>query len=221
MIKRVFFIFLIHLLCGNDAQGNADYDAPQEIRIYHSIDTSPEPEWFENGIVTLQNINTGNVLISQPVLNDDFLKKLEEASKYDALYRLKYIVRTSKGKEIPFYSFLKVNSLLHASHTISIVASLDQNGSVIGIKAYPDMKKFPFKPSSFNASVSFKTVEQGPLPDTASYILKLEREREAKERGATQDNRSFLAKYWMYLVPVVFFAILSGTTNGENAAAAR
>lgn len=32
-------------------------------------------------------------------------------------------------------------------------------------------------------------------PDTATFIHKMEREREAKEKGANQDNRSFLAKY--------------------------
>lgn len=32
-------------------------------------------------------------------------------------------------------------------------------------------------------------------PDTASYIQKLEKEREAKEKGEVKDNRSFLAKY--------------------------
>lgn len=32
-------------------------------------------------------------------------------------------------------------------------------------------------------------------PDTASYIQKLEREREAREKGELKDNRSFLAKY--------------------------
>lgn len=216
MVKYFFFIFLAHLFCGNNVQGNAEYDAPQEIKLYHSLDDSPNPVWLENGVVTLQNINTGNVLISQPPLNDEFWKKLKESSKSDVLYRLKSVVRTSKGKEISFYSFLKVSTLIHSGHAILIVASLDQNGAVIGIKAYPDIKRLASRHSNFNTSISFKVVEQGPSPDTASYILKLEREREAKERGATQDNRSFLAKYWMYLVPVVFFAILSGTTNGEG-----
>lgn len=32
-------------------------------------------------------------------------------------------------------------------------------------------------------------------PDTATYIQKLEREREAREKGELKDNRSFLAKY--------------------------
>lgn len=37
-------------------------------------------------------------------------------------------------------------------------------------------------------------------PDTASYIQKLEREREAREKGDLKDNRSFLAKYVSYLL---------------------
>jgi hypothetical protein len=39
----------------------------------------------------------------------------------------------------------------------------------------------------------------GFSPDTAAYIQKLEKEREARERGETKDNRSFLAKYVSYL----------------------
>lgn len=35
-------------------------------------------------------------------------------------------------------------------------------------------------------------------PDTASYIQKIEREKEARERGEVKDNRSFLAKYVRY-----------------------
>lgn len=40
-----------------------------------------------------------------------------------------------------------------------------------------------------------KYPDGGPIPDTATYIQKLEREREARERGETKDNRSFFAKY--------------------------
>jgi len=39
----------------------------------------------------------------------------------------------------------------------------------------------------------------GFSPDTAAYIQKLEKEREARERGETKDNRSFLAKYVSYV----------------------
>jgi hypothetical protein len=32
-------------------------------------------------------------------------------------------------------------------------------------------------------------------PDTSAFIQKMEKEKEARERGETKDTRSFLAKY--------------------------
>lgn len=44
----------------------------------------------------------------------------------------------------------------------------------------------------------------------------MEREREARERGDVKDNRGFLAKYWMYLLPVVVLVLLSGASSPEG-----
>lgn len=57
-------------------------------------------------------------------------------------------------------------------------------------------------------------------PDTASFIQKIEREREARERGEFKDNRGFLAKYWMYIVPVVILVLITSAANPEAQAAA-
>lgn len=61
-------------------------------------------------------------------------------------------------------------------------------------------------------------------PDTATFIQKIEREREARDRGEVKDNRGFFAKYWMYIVPVAILVLVSGVTSpepGANGAAAR
>ncbi|CAI5450756.1 unnamed protein product [Caenorhabditis angaria] len=55
-----------------------------------------------------------------------------------------------------------------------------------------------------------------PTPDTASFVQRIEQEKRAKQHGADADNRSFLAKYWMYILPVVLFAFLSNAVNPEN-----
>jgi len=47
----------------------------------------------------------------------------------------------------------------------------------------------------WTTNVAVRYPDSGPVPDTATYIQKLEREREAREKGETKDNRSFLAKY--------------------------
>lgn len=52
-------------------------------------------------------------------------------------------------------------------------------------------------------------------PDTASFIQKIEREREARDRGEVKDTRGFFAKYWMYIVPVAILVLVSGVTSPE------
>ena len=61
----------------------------------------------------------------------------------------------------------------------------------------------------FNKFVSFS-------PDTVSYLQRMEEERRARQQGATQDNRSFLQKYWIYFVPVVLFVVLNITLYSKN-----
>lgn len=72
----------------------------------------------------------------------------------------------------------------------------------------------------FSTVVTLKTIEQAPIPDTAGFIQKIEKEREARDRGETKDNRSFLSKYWMYIVPAVILLLISGVTNPEAPGAA-
>lgn len=47
----------------------------------------------------------------------------------------------------------------------------------------------------FNTDVLIRHTEMAPFPDTTNFIQKLEREREARERGDVRDNRGFFAKY--------------------------
>jgi hypothetical protein len=47
----------------------------------------------------------------------------------------------------------------------------------------------------WTTEVQMKYPDSGPTPDTATYIQKLEREKQARESGEIKDNRSFFAKY--------------------------
>jgi ER membrane protein complex subunit 10 len=67
----------------------------------------------------------------------------------------------------------------------------------------------------FNSVAILKKPEIAPVPDTNSFISKMEKEREARDRGETKDNRSFLSKYWMYIIPAVVLLLISGITNPE------
>uniref|UniRef100_A0A1I7XVE2 ER membrane protein complex subunit 10 n=1 Tax=Heterorhabditis bacteriophora TaxID=37862 RepID=A0A1I7XVE2_HETBA len=67
-----------------------------------------------------------------------------------------------------------------------------------------------------NAVVHVSTKAILPSPDTQAFVLKMEKERKARQHGAEQDNRSFLTKYWMYIVPVVLFMVVSNALSPEQ-----
>lgn len=64
--------------------------------------------------------------------------------------------------------------------------------------------------SGFKTRAYVQHMEAGPAPDTATFIQREEEAKLKKQRGESQDNRSFFAKYWMYIVPVVLVMVLSG-----------
>ena len=64
--------------------------------------------------------------------------------------------------------------------------------------------------------ILYSGMEAGPVPDTAAFIQKLEEEKRRQEKGEVPDNRSFLAKYWMYIVPLVIFIAINGAAAPEG-----
>ncbi|KAK6031127.1 chloride transporter, ClC family [Ostertagia ostertagi] len=55
-----------------------------------------------------------------------------------------------------------------------------------------------------------------PTPDTQLFVQMMERERRARQHGAEADDRSFLGKYWMYIVPVVVFVVISNAMTPDG-----
>ncbi|XP_046665611.1 ER membrane protein complex subunit 10-like isoform X1 [Homalodisca vitripennis] len=200
---------------------DSEYDGPVSIILYHSTTADPEPKWTERGLITIQNVVTGDMSVSQKPVIASVASELQSLSKKDGIYRIKSVVRTKTGKEISFLSFVKACLLVESYLSDSVTVSVDYAGTVIAVTLSPTISVCEGHPvntadlRNFNTVLQFRHMEQGPMPDTAAYIQKLEREREARERGDVKDNRSFLAKYWIYIVPVVIFAVLSGASTPE------
>lgn len=205
-------------------QSGVDYDGVLNVKLRHALDHVPSPEFTDRGAITIQSIRTGAVSLQQVALSAFDRQKLKHLAEEDGLYRLNATVRTVDGKEISFLTFVKACSLVESGLSDILTVSLDHAGMPVAVTAntisdgcHGDLEIVEDL-RNFNTSVFVKHMELGPVPDTATYIQKLEKEKEARERGETQDNRSFLAKYWMYIVPVVIFVLLSGAANPEGAA---
>ncbi|GLG98491.1 Putative hematopoietic signal peptide-containing membrane protein [Gryllus bimaculatus] len=226
MVRVLCFV----LLCFHYAvrtlsfQVDVDYDGLIKIKLQHALDHVPNPDFHDRGTVFVYSIRSGSVSLEQPPLSVSDREKLLKLSEKGGIYRLHSSVQSADGKETSFLTFVKACSLVESHLSDILSVSLDHTGSVIGVSMMtsPGVCEGQLVTKDdirlFNTTVFVKHMEQGPVPDTAAYIQKLEREKEARERGETKDNRSFLAKYWMYIVPLVIFLVLSGAANPEGAA---
>jgi len=139
------------------------------------------------------------------------------------LYHLEATVKTN-NVERTFLTSTKACLLYESGLSDIITIHVDLLGNIYGISLSTSLNQCTGEVQenvpSLNTTVLISYMEHGPIPDVAMYIQKMEQEKVAKERGETKDNRSFFAKYWMYILPVVLVFMMSGA-QGEQAQASR
>ncbi|KAH8295855.1 hypothetical protein KR018_012272, partial [Drosophila ironensis] len=206
--------------------GFLDHDSWITVELQHSLSATSDSFTFR-GNVTIPSLNSGLANVVQPPLTDEELQQLKTLAKQNDFYRLKTTVVYSNGAKSTFLTSNKACRLLLAQLKDVLWISLDPSGFVTAITASQDAPPGTFEctpedidkldETLFSTDVLIRHAELAPVPDTASFIQKVEREREARERGDVRDNRGFFAKYWMYIVPVVLLVFISGATNQEGA----
>ncbi|VDK76725.1 unnamed protein product [Litomosoides sigmodontis] len=95
------------------------------------------------------------------------------------------------------------------------LAVFPENLNSVGINHFCETNDFT-DDSKLRGSIVVNTVNELPLPDSVSYIRKMEKERQARQHGAQQDNRSFIQKYWMYIAAALIFMVISNATTAEQ-----
>lgn len=167
--------------------------------------------------------------IFQEPLSAGERQELKALAEKDGFYRLKAIVTYNDGSTSSFLTFSKACGLAISQLTDQIWISLDNEGSVVSVSQLVHGSGANCKAGlskgdvdvldDFNTEVVLRQGEAAPVPDTASFIQKMERERESREKGEVKDNRGFFAKYWMYIVPVGIILLISGSANPDAGAA--
>ncbi|XP_014355826.2 ER membrane protein complex subunit 10 [Papilio machaon] len=200
-----------------------DYDGWLNIKIQHSLNCNGE-KYCTRGNISLKSLRAGASIIEQIPFQQQHINELKELADFDGFYTIRSLVTAADTKETEFFSSVKAKAFLENGLTDVINAWVLPNGAVIAVSFQVNNSSEYQFPQSVNNEYKIKSnfylrhVEPAVTPDTASYIQKLEREREAREKGELKDNRSFLAKYWMYIVPIAIFVMISGATNPEGPA---
>ncbi|KAJ2950688.1 hypothetical protein O0L34_g8948 [Tuta absoluta] len=198
-----------------------DYDGWLNIKIEHSLYCNGE-KFCPRGNISLKSIRAGTGVIDQIHFSKQHIQALQELADIDGFYTIRSLVSSADIKDIEFLSSMKAQAFLDNGLSDVVSAWVLPNGAVaaVSFQATNGSQALTETPKGYEANSKFflRYVDQAPVPDTASYIQKLEREREAREKGELKDNRSFLAKYWMYIVPVAIFVMISGATAPDGPA---
>ncbi|XP_043251141.1 ER membrane protein complex subunit 10 [Colletes gigas] len=219
----IYFCISLLISVSSLARGSElDYDGWLQLRLWHAFNDEPEPIYIERGNVTVSSVRSGASVVGQNGLLQPHINELKNLAKNDGKYRLKAVARTSSGNEITFLTSVPACYLLGSDLEDVITIWLDSAAEPIVVSQTspgPCSLESPFT-NMWTTNVIVKYPDGGPVPDTATYIQKLVREREARERGEAKDNRPYLSRYWMYIFLAFIFIVLSSATNPEAGGAA-
>ncbi|KAL5244344.1 hypothetical protein ACI65C_011754 [Semiaphis heraclei] len=209
-------IFLFYSVLSGIHCSDSSYDSISDIYLEHEL--IPNAGFTKRSSI-LVNLESRNDVVSTTTINDSDIQLLKQLASKNELYRLKITVRTLSGKEIHFLTFTRACLIVGSKLNDILTIHLDHLDSPFAVNLATTSNNCnsfnELNTSFFTTTVFFRRPESSPLPDTATYIQKMERERDAREKGKSSNNKSLLGKYWMYILPLVIFMMIAGASNPE------
>jgi len=185
----------------------------------------PDDDFTPRGNIVFKTSKVTTASFQQDVeLSDAEVDKLLKVVKDDQLYFIRSPTKiggvisgdSEDSNEVKYVStFVRACYLYGSALSEIIKVAVDNSGNVIGLSIVSPrhdcsiaQKKTLLYPV-FNSTVLVHQQVLGAVPDTQTYVKKLEHDKAEEAAGKGKDNRSFFAKYWMYIVPVFLVLVLS------------
>ncbi|RXG72784.1 ER membrane protein complex subunit 10 [Armadillidium vulgare] len=201
-------------------QDDTFLDGQLTLHVEDTLESKGPDTFSPRSVITIRSVKSGSAVVKHTrEWTDSHQNYLRELAINDGLYRVRV---QQKGQEDRGYisTFTKACLLYESSLSETFTVMLDNSGgSIIGFSLVTPVtvcqgdESLPLL-NNFNTTVVTRSPLQAPAPDTATYIQRLENMKTEKAEG--KDNRSFLGKYWIYIIPIVIILVVSG--SGQEAA---
>lgn len=196
------------------------------IELSHKFD--PKQEFKPRGSILVRprsDRRTAQITLNQVELTDSDLAELKEASDRGGTYSLKATLKKREGDKLvaikTTQTLIKACSLYVSNLADFITINLGPFQDFVSINTFTTEPECIGQTihselsRRFNTSVQVDSIAVAPAPDTETFIQRIEEEARNKSKQGKEDNRSFFAKYWIYIVPaVVILMLFSGPPEG-------
>ncbi|XP_054907995.1 ER membrane protein complex subunit 10 isoform X1 [Poeciliopsis prolifica] len=196
------------------------------VPLEHSFELDDVAKFQSRGSLLLKTGREPSVSLSQNQLSEDDRSKLKEVAAVDGLYRIRVprvFLQADRQTEWQMdgylTAFVRACAMVESHLSDVITLHTDVSGYLIGVSivTLPGACRGAEVEDEvdlevFNTTLSIMAPVNAPGPETALFLERMEQESEKKGKNP-QEQKSFFAKYWMYIVPLVLFLMMSGAQD--------
>uniref|UniRef100_A0A3B3Z698 ER membrane protein complex subunit 10 n=1 Tax=Periophthalmus magnuspinnatus TaxID=409849 RepID=A0A3B3Z698_9GOBI len=233
VLSSVYFLLIARFVnCNNGRRIGDTLDAELSgfsVPLEHSFEVDIT-NFRVRGSLILKPGREQSVSLSQNQLSEEDRIKLKEVAAVDGLYKIRVPRvslqpdRTERQMEGHLTAFVRACAMVESHLSDVLTLHTDVSGVLIGVSivTVPGACKGTEVEDEvdleiFNTTLTVMAPLSAP-PETALFLERLEQETEKKGKNP-QEQKSFFAKYWMYIVPLVLFLMMSGAQDQSGGGA--